>query len=308
MKTSSIFWGTLFIVLGLLVLINNFSPINLDWRNLWQFWPVILVLFGISMLIKNKAGKGLIAGAAAVILAVIIFTSVKFSANFVDNDFEIVFDDDGDYNFSETVYKEPFDSSISKAKLFLNGGAGSFNIGSTTDEMIYVKTVGVENNFNFITSKYDGVSKIKLNMKKTSFHFGKGRYKNKVDISLNEKLLWDLNFDIGAAAINLDLTKYKIENVDIQMGAASLEVKFGALAEITKFYVDAGVSKIDISVPEEVGTQIMMDDVLSSKNIKGFKYLKSGLYRTEGFYEAEKKIFIDICTGVSSINIRRYLE
>lgn len=308
MKTSSIFLGTLFIVLGLLVLINNFSPINLDWENLWQFWPVILVLFGISMLIKNKAGKGLIAGAAAVILAVIIFTSVKFSANFVDNDFEIIFDDDGEYNFSETVYKEPFDSSISKAKLFLNGGAGSFNIGSTTDQMIYVKTVGVENNFDFTISKYDSVSKINLNMKKTRFHFGKRKYKNKVDISLNEKLLWDLNFDIGAAAINLDLTKYKIENVDVQMGAASLEVKLGALAEITKFYVDAGASKIDISVPEEVGTQIIMDDVLSSKNIKGFKYLKSGLYRTEGFYEAEKKIFIDICTGVSSINIRRYLE
>lgn len=308
MKTSNIFWGTLFIVLGLLVLTNNFSPINLDWRNLWQFWPVILVLFGISMLIKNKAGKSLITGAAAVILSVIIFTSIKFSTDFIDNDFEIVFDDDGDYNFSETVYKEPFDSSISKAKLFLNGGAGSFNIGSTTDEMIYVKTVGVENNFDFTISKHDGVSKINLNMKKTSFHFGKGKYKNKVDISLNEKLLWDLNFDIGAAAINLDLTKYKIENVDIQMGAASLEVKFGSLAEITKIYVDAGASKIDISVPEEVGTQIMMDDVLSSKNIKGFKYLKSGLYRTEGFYEAEKKIFIDICTGVSSINIRRYLE
>ncbi len=170
MKTSSIFWGTLFIVLGLLVLINNFSPINLDWGNLWQLWPVILVLFGISMLIKNNAGKGLITGAAAVILAIIIFTSIKISTDFVDNDFEIVLDDDGEYNFSETVYKEPFDSSISIAKLFLNGGAGSFNIGLTTDEMIYVKTIGVDNNFSFTTSKYDSVSKIKLNMKKTRFH------------------------------------------------------------------------------------------------------------------------------------------
>ncbi len=306
MKTSSIFWGTLFIVLGLLVLINNFSPINLDLGNLWQLWPVILVLFGISMLIKNKAGKSLIAGVAAIILAVIIFTSIKFSTDFIDNDFEIVFDDNGEYNFSETEYTEPFDSSISEAKLFLNGGAGSFNISSTTDEMIYVKTVGVENNFNFTTSKYDNVSKIKLNMKKTRFHFGKGKYKNKVDISLNENLLWDLNFDIGAAVIKLDLTKYMIENVDVNMGAASLEAKLGTLAERTNFYVDAGASKIDISVPEEIGCQIEIDAVLSSKNIKGFKYFESGLYRTEGFNQAGKKIFIDISTGVSSVKIVRY--
>ena len=306
MKTSSIFWGTLFIVLGLLVLINNFSPINLDWGNLWQLWPVILVLFGISMLIKNKAGKSIITGAAAVVLAVTIFATVKFSTDFVHNDFEIVFDDNSEYKFSETEYKEPFDSSISKAKLFLNGGAGSFNIGSTTDEMIYVKTVGVENNFDFTTSKYDSVSKIKLNMKKTRFHFGKRKYKNKVDISLNEKLFWDLNFDIGAAAIKLDLTKYKIENVDVNMGAALLEVKLGALAERTNFYVDAGASKIDISVPKEIGCQIKIDDVLSANDIKGFKYFESGLYRTEGFKEAEKKIFIDISTGVSSVKIVRY--
>ncbi|MCZ6703458.1 MAG: DUF5668 domain-containing protein [Ignavibacteria bacterium] len=306
MKTSSIFWGTLFIVLGLLILINNFSPINLEWENLWQLWPVVLVLFGISMLIKNKVGKSLITGAAAVLLAATLFATVKFSTDFVHNDFEIVFDDDGEYNFSETVYKEPFDSSISKAKLFLNGGAGSFTISSTTDEMIYVKTIGVENNFDFTTSKCNSVSKIKLNMKKTRFHFGKRKYKNKVDISLNEKLLWDLYFDIGAAAIKLDLTKYKIENVDVNMGAALLEVKLGSLAERTNFYVDAGASKIDISVPEEVGCQINIDDVLSANNIIGFKHFNSGIYRTEGFNEAEKKVFIDISTGVSSIKIARY--
>jgi len=90
------------------------------------------------------------------------------------------------------------------------------------------------------------------------------------------------------------------------MGAALLEVKLGALAERTNFYVDAGASKIDISVPEEIGCQIKIDNVLSRNDIKGFKHFNSGLYRTEGFNEAEKKIFIDISTGVSSVKIVRY--
>ena len=54
--------------------------------------------------------------------------------------------------------------------------------------------------------------------------------------------------------------------------------------------------------------QVRTDDVLSSKNLNGFTKIKSGLYRTDGFDEAGKKIFIEIDCGVSSINIGRYKE
>jgi hypothetical protein len=92
------------------------------------------------------------------------------------------------------------------------------------------------------------------------------------------------------------------------MGAASLDVKLGSLSEETRLNVEAGASNIDILVPEEVGCQVKTDDVLSSKNIYGFTKIKSDLYRTEGFDDADKKIFIEIDCGVSSINIRRYEE
>ena len=308
MKTSHIFWGTLFIVLGLLVLLNNFSAINLHWENLWQFWPILLVLIGISMLVKNKYGKSALAGAAAILLALLIFTSVKLSTDFIKGDFELTLNDDEDYNFANTEYSESFDTSIAKAKLYLDAGLGSFNIGDTTSELIFVKTEGIEKNYKLTKSDYDNVSKLKLKMKKTTFHLGKNKFKNKVEIALNENPTWDINIDGGAAAMNLDLTKFKIENIDVGMGAASLNVRLGTLSDKTRLNVEAGASDIDIMVPEEVGCQVRTDDVLSSKNLHGFTKIKSGLYRTDGFYEAGKKIYIDIDCGVSSINVGRYSE
>ena len=207
MKTSHIFWGTLFIVLGLLVLLNNFSAINLHWENLWQFWPILLVLIGISMLVKNKYGKSALAGAAAILLALLIFTSVKLSTDFIKGDFELTLNDDEDYNFAITEYSESFDTSIAKAKLYLDAGLGSFNIGDTTSELIFVKTEGIEKNYKLTKSDYDNVSKLKLKMKKTTFHLGKNKFKNRVEIALNENPTWDINIDGGAAAMNLDLTK-----------------------------------------------------------------------------------------------------
>jgi hypothetical protein len=306
MKTSHIFWGTLFIVLGLLVLLNNFFAINIYWGNLWQFWPVLLVLIGISMLVKNKFGKSALAGAAAILIALLLFTSVKLTTDFIKGDFKLALNGDENYNYATTEYQESFDTTIVKARLDLDAGLGSFNIGDTTNELIFVKTEGIEKHYILAKSEYDDISKVSLKMKKTTFHLGKNRIKNTVDIALNENPTWDINIDAGASAINLDLTKFKIENIDVAMGAASLDVKLGTLLDRTRLNIEAGASNIDILVPEEVGCQVKTDDVLSSKNLNGFTKIKSGLYKTDGFDEAGKKIFIEIDCGVSSINIGRY--
>ncbi len=306
MKTSHIFWGTLFIVLGMLILLNNFSPIGLYWEDLWEYWPVVLVLLGISLMIRNRAGKVILAASAAVFLAVTIFASVKFTTGFINNDFEVSFDDDNYHNYTVNEYKEDYDSSINRAILNLDAKAGDFNIDSVSSELIYVKTIGTDN--KFYLSKYDNdrTSNLKFKMKKTRFHFGKGNYKNKVNISMNENPVWDLNLDVGAASIDLDLTKYKIEKLDVDMGAASLDVKLGALNHKTDVIVEAGASSINISVPKEVGCEIKTDDVLSSNSYDNFRKIKSGLYRTSNFDEVQKKIYINIDCGVSSVSIYRY--
>ena len=307
MKTSHIFWGTLFIVLGLLILVNNFSSINLDWGNLWQYWPVVLVLLGISMLVKNIAGKSLIAGAAAIILAVVIFASVKFTTSFIfDEDFEIDIGSgvSGDYIVNE--YIEAYDSSIARAVLYLDGGAGSFRIGSETDDLIYAKTEGVSRKFNFSKNQLDSVANINLNMEEMSITLGNTKFKNKVDISLNTQPLWDLDFNLGAASIKFDLSKYKVGDINLDMGAAKLEVKLGALADKLDFNINAGASKIIISVPEEVGCEVSTDAVFSRKDINGFEKIESDFYRTDNYESADKKIYINIDCGVSSIDIRRY--
>ncbi|MCG6912801.1 DUF5668 domain-containing protein [bacterium BMS3Abin03] len=306
MKTSHIFWGTLFIVLGLLILLNNFSPIGLYWEDLWQYWPIVLVLLGISLMIRNRGGKIIFAASAAIFLAVSIFASVKFTTGFINNDFEVSFDDNGHNNYTVNEYKEDYDPAINRAILNLDAKAGDFNIDSVSKELIYIKTVGTDNKFYLTKNEYDGTSNLRFRMKKTRFHFGKGNYKNKVNISMNENPVWNLNLDIGAASIDMDLTKYKIEKLDVDMGAASLDVKLGALSDKTNVIVDAGASSINISVPEQVGCEIKTDDVLSSNSYDNFRKIKSGLYRTSNFDDVQKKIYIDIDCGVSSVSINRY--
>ncbi len=61
-----------------------------------------------------------------------------------------------------------------------------------------------------IESDSGNSTSIELKMKKTKIKLHKGSYKNKVEIGLNTLPIWNMNFDIGAAEIDFDLTPYKI--------------------------------------------------------------------------------------------------
>ena len=49
-KVKSVFAGSFVILIGLLLLINNFIPIN--W--VWKLWPLILVAIGVVMIVTSS--------------------------------------------------------------------------------------------------------------------------------------------------------------------------------------------------------------------------------------------------------------
>jgi hypothetical protein len=306
MKTSHIFWGILFIGLGSLVLINNFTTIFMDWGTIWKLWPLAVILLGLSILVKHKYGKGIIAGLAAIVLALAIFASFKAATHFVNNDFEITFGDDADYEFVTTEYSEEFDSTLTYATLNFDGGAGSFTLSKTTENLIDAKAEGIKDNFTLTRLDTDSSSKLDLNMgEKSIFRFG-NNYKNNIDIALNPKLIWDMNFDVGAASMDFDLSEFKIKDIDVDMGAASIDIKLSSLNPETHLSIEAGASDINVFVPKESGCKIATDGALSSRHFDDFEKIDSDHFETANFSEAANKIYIEVESGVSSISVNRY--
>jgi hypothetical protein len=305
MKTSHIFWGVFFIAIGGLVLLGNLTDLQFTWHSAWKFWPMVLVLIGISILVKNQIGKGIVAGVAALVLALTIYASISATTNLIDDDFEIHFGDEAAV-FDTTYFSQEYSDSIKTAKLQFSGGAGGFKMLIPTDKLIDFKTEGLKENYKLSRNDFGSHSDLDFEMKSTKVKLGNNSYKNSVEMSLNANPEWELFFDVGASSLDLDLTPYKISKLDIDMGAAAMNVKFGTLADITRCTIDAGASDMDILIPDSVGCEINSDDALSSKHYEGFKKINHNLYRTENFDTATKKIFIEIDCGVSSIDVKKY--
>ncbi len=305
MKTSHFFWGVFFLAIGALLLIGNLTELNFYWDTAWKFWPLVLVLIGVSLLVKNQVGKNIVAALAGLVLALTIYATVSATNNFFHNDFNLVFDDN-DAVPDSSYFSEQYSDSIKTATLNFNGGAGSFKILTTSDKLAEFYTESYNDNYKLNRTDNGSHTDLNFSMKDTKIRFGKGNYKNSVEMSLNPNPEWQINFDIGASSVDLDLTPYKVSKVNIKMGAASLNLKLGDLADLTKFKLDAGASDIDILVPESVGCEITSDAALSSKNYQGFNKVSKNVYRTDNFESAKKRIYIDIDCGVSSIDVNRY--
>jgi hypothetical protein len=305
MKASHIFWGTLFVVLGVFGLLANFFEFSFQWSTAWKFWPLVLVLIGLSIIVKNNTGKLLISGLAGLVLAISIFASVSSGLNLFKGGLNFTFDD-GPITSETERYVEEFNDSIKYASLNFSAGAGSFKLLSTTDDLLDISTESHGVDYTLIRNDFDDKSDLTFKMESKKFRFGKKGSFNKVEIALNPEPVWDIKFDLGAASIKVDLSQFKVSAVDINMGAAALNLKLGEPIDETRLDIDAGASDIDIFIPENAACEITSDVALSSTNYEGFKKLESGRYRTPNFDESSKRIFIRIESGVSSIDVRKY--
>ena len=312
MSYRKIFWGVVLVMIGILFILKNVGVIFFDWFSFWRLWPLVLILWGIS-LIPVKDYLKLIFSVAAIGLSVLLVSRYdktgyydfgwdnknhRFEKNWSDNKWS--------EGTAEQELFQSYDSVIQRVKLNLDAAAGDFRLDSVTepDKLLTFEKKGNIGNYS-MTSEGDSADRV-INLK---IEDSKVKFRNKgmrVKLGLNPKPVWDFDFDIGAASIDFDLSNYKVGKLSIDGGASSIEMKLGDLNDLTEVDINAGASSIDIQIPESSGAELRTETVLSSRNFEGFKKIEDGLFRTDNFEKATKKITISIDAGVSSVDVNRY--
>lgn len=305
MKHQNIFWGTLLVTLGLLLLLDRTGVFYFNWWAFGKLWPFLLVLWGVSILPVKGAVKIVLALVVAG-LSILMYANQAPSKSERGTTFNYHFnDDEDDEDFStDQVFSEVFDDSTTKAELEMNAGAGVFKLSGTTGELIFAENIGRNVQFDFKVEELDGLSKITIKQQ-SDFKIGKNNKGNRFNLMLNPNPVWSFDFDIGAAEFDFDFTEFKVEKVDIDGGAASIKLRLGDLFPETHMTINAGASSIRLDIPENAGCRIEGTTVLSSRNLPGFEKVSKGHYETANFDSADQKIYVHVDAAVSSFTVRR---
>lgn len=309
MNNTKVFWGTFLITLGVLFLMFQLDWINGGLDFMLNLWPLLIILWGVSLLNIAAVLKRILVAISAILLSFIIValfsagTSSIMKIKFWDRDHHEVKIEEMDKEYFLEYDANKHDT----ISLELEAGAGEFEIGQPTDKLAKVHAKGVFTDIsldyyekeNELEIEFDEDGDIKIDLD------GDGISRSAY-ISLNPDVIWDMDFDVGASSFHADLTNYQVRELNVGSGAAEVDIKIGDLYESVRIFVDAGVSSVKLAVPESFGCEIYEDTGLSGLDFDNFIKEKSGVYRTGNFDDSDKKIYIEIDGGISDFNIKRY--
>lgn len=306
MSYRKIFWGIVFIMIGILFILKNAGIIFVSWHMVWSLWPVLIILWGISI-IPVKDWIKLVASLIIIIAGFLLVQrdgdndhfSWRFDRN---NNWNDEWNSNDTTNNNQALY-EDYNDSIRFAKLNFEVAAGKFLIRDTTFKLIELERKGSSGKYTMTSRDEDSLRILDLQFEQRgSLH----HFQNDVNLKLNPNPQWDLHLGIGAASIDFDLSNFKVRNVNVDGGASSMVIKMGDLIPRTDLVIDAGASSITIKVPSASGCEVITNTFLSSRDMKGFTKIEDHRYQTPGFTKSQKKVYISLEAGITSIDVIRY--
>ena len=300
MKYKNLFWGIVLILLGVFYLLKKFDVIWFSWRDIVSLWPLLLVLWGISLLPLKSLYK-LIASLLAVIVMILLinYNPGRWHSGWLWIG-DLVKTDNTEMKRSESI------NEFSEfATLELDAAAGTYIISGTTDDLVDFTHKGDSGTYYMRTSVEDNRHHIRIGPESSHNQFSL-YHSHEVDIKLNSTLEWDINLDAGAAEIELDLSPFLIDDIRINGGAASMVIKLGSRSDDVNAIIETGVSSVLIKVPKEVACEVSTNSFLISKDLPGFDKVSKNTYVSPNFSSSKKNISISFESGISSLKVIRY--
>lgn len=320
MNQFSFLFGFFFISIGSLLLAHNFYPF-FEFESVWRLWPMILLLLGVSSLIKLETVKKIIMSGIGLISGIILFAGINKDNDIVHSDLHEKVSEVSD---SVSV---PFNSSLSDTSyLSMSAGAASIDIGMNEDSSLIlihrhsevfehdsevnggnIDEINTGSSFSIDHKVRNGINRIDLEFGGNLTLFGNQKLK-RANVLLNPKALWNIDIDAGATSMNADLSALRIASLNLEVGASSVSLRLGTMQDSSFYHIEGGAAKLLIEIPEAAGCRITQESGLSKQNFSNFIKKANNIFESPNYATSKKKIILDIQTGMSSITVQMYKQ
>lgn len=307
MRTGKVVWGIVLVAIGTIIMLNNFGVIHFYWSAIWHYWPAILILIGLNMLFSrsnSSAGTIIPIAGTCIVLLLLIYAGVNYDHSGNTRSYDRAERMQDGRELKMYAFREDFTAGTQNAELNIEGGASSYSIIDSTSRLFEAKVKDVPGVYSMNRVARNGTEVLNFGMKGRSREWDMDD--NSVQMFLNTVPVWDVNVKIGAGSVDLDLSKFRIQKLSFEGGAASCKAKLGMPQGTTDVIVKIGASSVEILIPESAACKIKVNSGLSSKDFPGFTEQPDGTYTTSNFNSSAKRIMINLKGGLSSFEVRRY--
>lgn len=285
------------VLVGLAFLFQNFGLLRWGlWGTLWRFWPVLLTVLGIYLLI-GRSRPGL--AAALSLVAVAAAFALSWASGGPSGS-----GPDSRGSFSETL------GSLQRAQVTMEFGAGELTLDSlpaTSPELVAgeFQHRGVDQAIEKKFQTQDGIGRLELSSPLAMGRF-LGDFRQSWQVRLTPRIPLELNIKAGASRGELNLTNLLLSHLRLDIGASQATISLPqAPLGLLEAVVKAGAANLTIVVPEGVAARIRPQAGLASLKLDEKRFPRAGeFYASPGFAQASNRIELQIEGGLARIEIK----
>lgn len=296
------------IALGIIFLLTNFDFVSWElFSELWRFWPLLLVFWGLQLLAgSNKISKLIITLLGLLILTYTILFSVYLTNPAMQDALKPLAPF---FPLKITTDNQVITKNIPKENNE-NANLRTVNIEIGASEFTLIDNENPNSNF-VISSPQDQPAELNWKNNNNNLeiavktpnwwfsNFGSRKYQAEL---ANTDIPTDLKIDAGASKLTIDLDEITVPKFILDLGAGITDLNFGAKSVPTEALIDVGAGSIKIKLPAD--TRVNLSYSVGAGRItiddQEFTSAKNGDYVSDGIGRV-LNLKIDIGAGSASV-------
>jgi hypothetical protein len=319
-----IIWALFLIFVGTVLLFNTLGVVSWQvWGYLINFWPLILVMLGLRIILGSSPWAGLFLGVVGLAIMGFLFLAglqlinspllsrwnISLPSWWAEATTNLGETKQLDYQLDQSKYP-----NIEERKLEINAGIGEFELKSSADDELLVLDANYYAQFGdpkIQETEVNKVLSIKFDQNKedgyTTFPAKTPSYDFKIG---SPELLTDLVINLGAGYGNVDLDKNKIDELKLDVGAGQLDITLEEDAipakEIT---IHVGAGSVNLTIPAAVGYRVDYSVGLGAVELEDEEFGGIGNnndnYQSDDYATSKMKVNIKVEVGVGRFELNR---
>lgn len=296
-RRGSIGGALVLIAVGLVFLYLKLRP-DLDvWSVISQWWPLILIFWGLGKMVDyfwmrrhpESAGGGISGGSVALIVLLILFGVALARGR---HSWRMTHE-------TQTVGRQGAESVTAKIQM----GAGDLNISGGSGRLLDAE-------FNYDGSQgkpritYDASGgRGSLNIDQPGSNVHVGRTRNNWDLRFSNDVPLELRLEMGAGEGDLRLRGTSLTSLDVNMGAGMLTVDLtGDWKKDVQVSIHGGVGTARIRLPKNIGVRVHATGGIGSINTGGLER-EGGEYVNAAYGKSKVTMRVNVEGGIGTIEL-----
>jgi hypothetical protein len=282
--------------LGVVFLLANLGLLVVDvWRVVLRLWPILLIAIGFDVIVGRKSRLGSLVG---VVVVLAVLAAALWWIGVVPG------------SGGQAVASEQISQSLegaTRARVTLSPAAGQLRLSAMDSQELLISGEVDERPFGGLNANQsvdDGLLIYTLRDRGGQFVFTNQMESSwEWDLQLTTAVPIDLQTNMGAGQMLLDLSQLQLTALETNLGAGDVQV---TLPEGSDFSgkLEAAVGQIVIIVPEGVGVSVDTNTLLVSVKAPDNYSGNDGRYTSPGYDSADFQVELEVGLVIGSVSIQ----